>query len=351
MMRKLILLFIIIFAGCSSQPPLIRSGYIKSPDSTAEVEINSYWIQNGCTLYHGKFQKITFPGFFCLFLDDGSFISATDKHIRRFSPSKEVLWEIPGHFHHQVNISPDKKRILALSSDVIVRFGKKVRDDAFMILDLDGKVLHRQNGFEHVRKLNQGSLNWANPHIVRAAGTDIESTHFNSIYEIPPNSSTLPYLQAGNVIVNSSALGIYILSPDLKKVLRHEKFEFSYYHQVHDVQVTAEGEYFLFNNLANKRGEILYSAIQKYDPVTRQLTINFTAEPKGMFYSPACGAVQEIGDIIFFSHLVTGGYYFSKKKNEIIATAPGTNGNVLLMEPVQQLKLIEVDKFLKNSGN
>lgn len=320
------------------------------PSSVSEEDINSLWIQNGCTIYRMNGHRYSHPGNLCVFLDDGSFISATGTFIRRFSQKKEILWEIPGHFHHQMNISPDKQRILVLSSDIVKREGRKERDDAFLILSIDGKILHRQNSFEHLQSLNQGSLGWKNQKQIAIAGGEIETTHFNSIYEIPANNSPLPYLKAGNVIVNSSALGVYILSPDLKKVVHFEKFQFSLSHQVHDVQVTASGEILLFNNIANKPDEVTYSAIQKYDPLTKKITLSVTANPLGIFYSPACGGAQEIGDYLYFSHIVTGGYLYSKTKKAMIATSPGTNGDILMMEPVQQLKLINAENFLKNSG-
>ncbi len=289
----------------------------------------------------------------CIFLNDGSFISATSQTLRRFGKDHEILWEVKDIFHHQLNLSPDGQRILSLSSNVVKRNGKDQRDDVFIILDLNGKVLHRESFYPHMVEKKIRLLNWTMGKRLKDLGAQSESSHFNSIYEIPANAyeMKLPWLKQGNIIVNSTSLGVFILSPDVKNVLHRKLFDSSHNHEIHDVQVNPEGEYLFFNNRISISSNAYISAIQKYDDVKKSLTFNFQSNPPEMFYSPACGGVQEFRDMIFFSHVTTGGYYYSKEKETIVSSIPGLNGNPHESSPVQQLKLINANEFLKHSGN
>ncbi len=289
----------------------------------------------------------------CIFLDDGSFLSATSTSLRRFSKMQEVLWEVKDIFHHQLNLSVDKKRILALASDVVTRNGKKQRDDVFIILDLDGKILARKSFLPLMVKRKIDPLLWTTGKRLQEIGADNESSHFNSIYEIPANDNEnkFSWMRQGNIIVNSLRLGAFVLGPDLEKILHSKKFDFSHFHDVHDVQINSKGEYLLFNNRVSTKTDARISAIQKFDEGKNSLTFNFQSNPPEMFYSPACGGVQEFNDMFFFSHITAGGYFYSKDKDKIVLTIPGYNGNPHEIAPVQQLKLINPHEFLKHSGH
>lgn len=289
----------------------------------------------------------------CLFMDDGRFLSASKDSLRLFSPAKEILWEMKGHFHHQLNFSIDKKRILALSSEVVKRGKTSQRDDVFLIVDLAGNVLHRESFYPHMMNHNLAPLLWSRGGPLKDVGADNETSHINSIYEIPANAydQSVPWLKAGNIIVNSTGLGVFIFTPDLKNILHQKRFDFSLNHMVHDVQITPDGDYFFFNNWVKTPQKSPISAVQKFNEPQNKMTFDFQASPPEMFYSAVCGGVQEIDDIIFFSHNVNGAYFYSKKKKTILFAVPGYNGNPSDMRPLQQLKLINVNDFLKSSGN
>lgn len=96
----------------------------------------------GCRIFSLSGQPLkNFPGQICIYLDNGNLISATENAIRLISKDNEIIWEYPGHFHHQVNLSNDKKRILAISSDINSKNNINIREDKFLIMNLDGKVL------------------------------------------------------------------------------------------------------------------------------------------------------------------------------------------------------------------
>ncbi len=322
---------------------------------------------NGCSVYSttGK-QLRTFPGGMCLFLDDGSLISANETFIRLINKNSEVVWHLPGHFHHQINLSPDKKNILALSSEVIDTPAGKFRDDVTLVISMEGKILHRQTGQEIIRQAGQQSLTLImNAQLTEMFGTNKEITHFNSIYKIPKitNKNVPSFIKEGNVIVNGLALGVHILSPDLKTVLFHTKFSSSYNHWVHDVQVKENGNVLFFNNvdaipgkkvhnyviLTSENVENYSSSVQELDPTMKKVVWNFSANPKSFFFSWICGSVQELDeDIILFTHYLTGTFIYSKSKKTTLATVAATHADHHRIMPSQQVKAQDLTRFLSH---
>ncbi|MES2526076.1 MAG: arylsulfotransferase family protein [Bdellovibrionota bacterium] len=317
------------------------------------LDWKKYQFQANCTIFDIKNVKKVYPGDICHFLPDGSFISINMVSIRKFSPTKKVLWELPGHYHHQINSGPGNKSIFVLKSEITVKAGKRVRDDVFVNLDLDGKVIHQSSALKILKQAGVTPTEYAEAEILTRLHANYETSHFNSIYEIPENKYSKKYewMKAGNIITNSYSLGIFILSPNLQKVIYHKELPFSNDHEFHDVQVTEKGEFLLFNNYRKAQGErdIPHSAIQKYDPVTDLLTFEFMPLNKELFYSPACGGIQEFPEFIFFSHITNGGYFYSKKEKKIILGLPGFAGDSRALVHTQQIKIVDVREFLRNS--
>lgn len=198
------------------------------------------------------------------------------------------------------------------------------------------------------------------PTLISKIKTNIELSHFNSFYEIPKilfrNVPT--YIKEGNIILNSSAQGLFILSPDLSKIIHYTNFKQSQHHRTHDVQVTERGTYLFFNNLVeNGRKSINYisgpdssdyhSAIQEINSRTHEVVAEFSARPKSIFYSWICGSIQEVDeDTWLFTHFLTGTYIYSKKKDEFMMSIPGTHADNERFVPVQQVKLQDLNSFL-----
>lgn len=317
------------------------------------VDAKDFYTQNGCILFRHKETRV-FPGDMCLFFDDGTFISATLTEIRKYNKDKTISWERPGLYHHQINFSHDKKRILALGSEVIIRNTIPERDDLFLVIDVDsGNVLHEKKSEQLLSEAKLAPLALTKYPMLKQLGVQRETSHFNSISEVPENSGNkTPYLKPGTIVVNSKSLGIFFLSPDLKTLLHQIKLlSVSRDHSVHDVQVTKSGEIIFFNNRANDdRVPYPFSAIQKYDPVKKKITFNFSPEPKAFFFSPVRGGVQQINDdLIFFSHVTNGGYLYSTKKKTVEKTVPLLPNDIGNIQKSQQLRLVDVTKFLENS--
>lgn len=311
----------------------------------------SLWVQNGCSAHHYSLgESKEFPGTYCIFLPDGTFVSATDNSLRRFGKTKEVLWEIKGHYHHQINLSVDGTKILALTSEIV---GTNIRADVFQVIGLDGKILRSKSAAEILRAIGVPLIPGKSFYPWPTFPTvNLELSHFNSFYEVPENarSSKVPWLRKGNFIVNSLNLGVFILSPELDRVLFKRKIPFSFDHLIHDVQVSPDGALIYFNNLAIQRDKNLrHSEIQKYDTEKNDLTFSWYSSPMEVFYSPICGGVQELDeDILFFSHVTTGGYVYSRKEKKLLGSVP-SNSNWVRLAPTQELRLIDLTKFLENA--
>ncbi len=321
------------------------------------VDFNSLQLQKNCQIYSlsGEALQIV-PGDLCLFLDDGSFVSSTDRYLRFFSKNDEVIWEHSGHFHHQMNFSQDRKRILALSS----AFDGTIRQDRFLILDLTGKVLHSQTTDSLLHQANLPALK--NFFSIPSWKSERETSHFNSIYEIPPTQGLdLPsYLKEGNVIVNSLDLGFFILSPDLQTVLYHARFPNSYEHRVHDVQVTPEGNFIYFNNNVNfgqKTNFIIsgpevgnfYSGVYEVKPQTFEIVRWFESNPKEMFYSWVSSNVQRLSrDIWLFTHHLDGVYIYSHATKSMIHALPALHFWQRAPLPLHEIRAGDFRRFLDN---
>ena len=315
------------------------------------LPVTDLWVQSACKLERAG-ETRNFPGAMCIFGADGSLISVSMTKARKLSPEGKILWEVEGKFHHQANPSPDGKRLLLLAQDATLEARGKRRDDYFLVLNQAGKTLHKINAQEIVTQVKTPRY----PVKIRKDHTglapDFEATHFNSIYEIPENSLSekLPWLAPGNIIVNSLKLGIFILTPDLKKVLRHiDLSRFSHDNAIHDAQVNSRGELLVFNNNVKDSGLGPYSAIQKFDLRTLRPVFEFTPANKLLFYSAGGGGVQEIGEYIFFSHTLTGGFLYSKREKKIIRAYPGANGDPTGIRRIQEMKLIDASGFLSKA--
>lgn len=285
---------------------------------------------SGCTVYtvDGKSLR-SFPGVECLFLDNGQAVSASPESLRLIAPGGKVVWEIPGHFHHQLNLSQDGKRILALGSVIFKKDKLTVRRDKILIVSLEGKVLREKDLGDLV---DTGSFDvpttiW----LEKQTGATREVSHLNSIMEIGKLKTglSLPELKEGQIAINGLSHGTMILSPDLERVVRRLDFPDSQGNMVHDVQVRSDGSLLYFNNLRRGDASVPASAIQILDPKSLRVKFSFEGNPRGIFYSAGSGSVQEIRDDLYlFSGMRTGAYFLNPKSGEILRSVPeiGTLG-------------------------
>lgn len=317
---------------------------VLSTSATFANSWKNFNLVNGCYIMDAKGDSVkSFPGNFCQFMPDGSYLSATDVNLKYQSKNNELIWELPAHYHHQLNLTHDQKRILVLSTAIAQVKGKSIRQDLFRVLSMDGKVLHEAPAQDYLKQIKQENHQF----------TPTELTHFNSFYEIPPMNEGLKlpdYIRPGNFILNAYRLGILIVSADLKTVLHYRSLTNSKNNQTHDAQILPNGKLIYFNNEAQDGGQnILHSSIDEIDLNQDKQTIIFTAEPKEMFFSRHCGGVQYLDqDHVLFSHMLAGTYIYSMKDKKIISNLYRTHLNQQRFYPAQQVKALDLKKFLSH---
>lgn len=318
--------------------------------------LQKFWkhqLVTGCTVLDFNDTILAqFPGSFCVFFDDGSFVSASDTHLRLITKDNEVKWEIPGYFHHQLNLSIDKTKILALGSRTFpVKNNGNFRADRVMVVDLAGNVLHEVDAEDVLKKIGIRWLNIkVNPALRAATGADVEMSHFNSFYEIPKNPN--PAFKMGGYIVNAHSQGVFIFSPDLLSVTLAPRLRIAPTHDTHDVQVTERGSLLLFLNwhLDSRHGKS-FSTVNEVDPRTQKTVFEFSAVPKELFYSQFCGGVQELdGEHVLISDNLTGTFVYSVRRKEILRAVRKTHKLNDRPGQAQQVKLLDLAKFLASRG-
>lgn len=310
---------------------------------------------NGCRISDslGNELKI-YPGLHCALLGNGDALSAGLEELRYITKVGDVLWQIPGSFHHQVNLSHDEKNVLALRS-IIKSFQNEEdkRFDALSVYDLNGKVLKEIEATEIFRQANQAALEkkffW-----LKDAKVYHEGSHFNSFHEIPPLTAGKKYpsyIKAGNYVANSLRQGVYILDADLKKVLFHFQIPTSVNHSIHDVQVTTEGRLLYFNNTARpSTPERPFSTVEEMDLNTMKVVTEIKSNPPELFHSVFCGGVQVIdADTIMFSHQIAGVYFYSRVKKQITFATQKPNWLGNEFRSAQQVRMTEYGKLFRKT--
>jgi hypothetical protein len=287
-----------------------------------------------------------FPGSLCQYLDDGSFVSATDKAVRRINVKGEVIWEVVGHFHHQMNLSVDKTRVLILSSTPFAK-NPKWREDKLMVLSIfDGKELAATSITRFVPGTSLFFPPWPAP--PATPSFEGEVSHANSIYEVPElEKNYRGPLKKGDIVVNSLGLGILVLSSDLQTKKMHFHHGGSFQHTVHDVQPLPSGKLLLFNN----RGSFssLHSRVDRLDPVTLKSEVLFKADPPEAFYSMRGGGVQLYReDYLVISPFHTGTLIYDLRTKKVVASYSQTYADNQRVWTIQQARLENITAFLSH---
>lgn len=340
---------------------IILFAFVWRGQAASSTDWRTLQIVAHCTILNFKGEVLKqFPGAICAFLPDGRFVSGTTSELAMYDASEKKLWAIPGHFHHQVNLSQDKKTILALSSLSEFKDKKMIRKDRFLRISLEGKILGDSNSgvlFSHFA-IDKGvsGVNFKNAGAKE--GPVLEGSHFNSIHEIPSNklAQSNPAFREGNVIVNDVSAGVFIFSKDLSKPLFMHRHKLPIY--THDTQVNEKGNLIYFNNeqvgtQSNLQGGP-YSGVEEINPLTGKMIYQFFGRPKEIFYSACCGGVQELdNETLLISHMTNGFFVLNRKSGQIIYSSGKTTtfqGGETSVTVTQQYRAENLLKFLAAWG-
>ena len=112
-----------------------------------------------CSLFDlsGKILK-KYPGYYCAFLKDGSWVSMGIESLSYYSPTDELIWQKIKPYHHMVKADFSEKYIVALSEEGKDVFGCNTRFDTVEKIELKtGKEL-KYSLVDIVKKINFSSV-------------------------------------------------------------------------------------------------------------------------------------------------------------------------------------------------
>lgn len=312
---------------------------------------------NGCQIFliNGIPLKRA-PGDFCVFLSNGDFVSMSATTVRYFTKSGEIRWSRQDKmFHHQINLSPDQKRVMTMGSVEKVINGTTYLVDRFYVFNIEtGEPIIQVDSDDIIRSAGLSPSVMKDTLILRSFSASEEYSHFNSFYEIGSlvaRNKLHPAIRKGHYIINSVRLGFLVVDEKMEKVLFHKKLDQAFNHQVHDVQVTERGTIIAFVNVHTNKENIQYSSVIELDPVTMRVVAEIKSDPAAMFFSHFCGGVQDLGEgLVLFSHHYAGVFIYNQNIKKMIYS----NYKIFLdgerIVPSQQIKLLNLDSFLKNNA-
>jgi hypothetical protein len=263
-----------------------------------------------CTILSSKGEVVFgYAGRYCVFLDDGSYISSViiDKlpHVVRFGPHNEIIWKRKIEAYHQINLSPDKKRVLVLSSERSKKFICNVRFDVLNILDIGtGKTLFYWNTKDYITDLIRIFRSFSTPFlhsIVDYNGWNCELTHLNSAYEIPDNENSKinSAFSPGNYILNFYGFGrVLIIDKNSKKIVWESSLGSKRLNplNLHDVQVLDDGNILYARNFDFLPDVHKSSSFELFNPMTEKTTVLYPIDKKDYFSSNVMGGIQKLND-------------------------------------------------------
>ena len=298
-----------------------------------------------------KFKK-KFPGRHCLFLDDGRLVSADFDGLKMYDRNQQLLWKIEGHFHHMVSLSHDKQYILTMRF-ILHPTVPKTDIDELLKIDLNGKIVAAQTSMTLFKAVKFDYPHTLKPQAKHTPSLQYELSHFNSIYDVPPNtkSSQGGEFNVGNIIVNTLKGGFFILDKEMKEVLFHFIVKESENHSIHDVQMMNTGEILLFNNINIDSPVGPYSSVDIWDIELKKRIYHYTAPEKQWFFSAFCGGVQVLSEDVFLvSGRLNGIFIINRKLNKLIYSEPyfSAEGENREIYRLQDVKRVDVQNFLKN---
>lgn len=305
-----------------------------------------------------------FPGRICVFMEDGSLLSAEEEKLVFYDKLRNVLWSKSLHPHHQLNLSADKKNFLVLGSEVKKEKGPKkeelVRYDVLYVISLTGEILHSFHFSKHASEFDKNSWNDARKRRFSKIGysefyqkIDWEMTHANSFYEIPENkiNGQGDAFKKGNYIVNDiSLMQVLVLSSNLKHLVWQDHVIKENWSMFHDVQVVPRTASILYYDNGSRLRPA--SRLVEYDLNRKEILWSYPSVLSKNFYSSRMGGVQilENGNVLYNDNTsIPTALEISKNGNVMWSLIlRGEYANKNTREPFQQIKRMDLSLFLKN---
>lgn len=375
-MKKAILVstFAFIVIGLSTLIDGRLQNFIKPLSKLPPLPKGHYVIN--CAIYNEEFQLIkNFGGTLCVFLEDGAYILSNghEEFVAKYNSLGELIWKRNYFAHHNMTLSYDHKRVLFLSSEVFDEKICRVRDDVFVILDVQtGKTFLQKSArpfhqelfdlsdidypmFKRGYYLSKIRPEWRN--------TNCEATHFNSFYEVPPNegqAKLLP-LEAGNFITSTANTPyFFIFNRDLSKIITAISPLPKPWVQIHDAHITADGNILYYLNESMNSGGKRSFSVAKFDLIRFQNNTIFPNDKShqkaedSLSFSIWAGSADELSDSYLVGHndSVHGGMIvLMNKQGQVIRTiaSPTLDAKTNKPNDIQSVKYFDLTQFLQNN--
>lgn len=268
------------------------------------------FVQVDCHIFDwsGKIYK-KYPGWLCHFFEDGSYLigKTKGKRLNYFSANGSMVWSKEVSFHHELELSQDKKKIFFLTDEIVSVNGIKTRYDVFNIIDRQGRELHRWSMGDHIVEISKilEGKNFKTPKYTfnhKLYGLVNENMHLNSFKEIPPNDlyPKLSYMKPGNFIAGINCLGFFLFfDPTLSHIEKVFHYQRPLDCNCHDVQVLPNGHILFFRNYDNFLNE--GPSLVEIDPLTESIAWSLRLNTSDREKSKARGSVQKLpnGNLLF----------------------------------------------------
>lgn len=304
----------------------------------------------------------SFPGYLCLFQDDGSRVELDENTLRYLNPKNIQTWKINGAFHHDLKIDQNKKDLLVLSETSHEILGCKTRFDSIKIYDLyTGKIKKTVDFYDFYKQIKiEKDYSYVNKASFRKleGKFDCSTTHVNSFFQIPKNAleEKNSAFKAGNWIVHFGWSGLLLIfDRDFKKLVWQKNVGINdiYYH---NVQVLNDGRIILyvndFINKFKKRVTALAEIDLTKDKKDEIKVVELKVDGKN-FYQKSLGGVQYLasGEKVASLETESDGFqvgFLDKNFNIVKRLTLFPYENSKKGQAFQQARLLDLDKFFKN---
>ncbi len=321
----------------------------------------------GCEISDQNFRRLrVFFGDMCIFLEDGSYISGSERGVSLVLANGTVAWQrsdiLP---HHQINLSNDGKSVLILNyervPDFICGITKSV---SFVVLNLKSGATEREYSVWKRKEYFYKELNFhlGRSQIQPPSNVECFYGHMNSFYEVPSNSNQnkFEYLKPGNYIVNGSGGHILFFDHLMTKIVYKMKTSDLFEGDLHDVQVTGEGKILVYSNLGPVGGA-QKTTISLVDPESKSVETLFPKPDKNLilnklqtrpFLGLRQGGVQLLDKEVLFSiNPGDGGSWVFLMSNQgalNLVKKYSSNGATENFS-IQQIKHLNLSAFLRKN--
>lgn len=241
------------------------------------------------------------------------------QRLARMDANSHILWQVPGAFSHEIDISEEQQSIYAIAShlrDNLPVVGPKLPnvtylDDYIEEYTLDGKLIHAWSVAEAFSRSKYAhfleSFDMSLPSMQRILMPDgrilMDLVHPNSVqYLSAARAKALPFAQEGDVLISLRATNaIAVLRPSNGQIVWAS---FGPWRHQHYVRANEQGQLYLFDNDSSRAlglstkgqpAEAQQSRVLRYNPFNNQLDVIFASTDmytywRGYYYPLAGGS-------------------------------------------------------------